>query len=293
MPSKTLDSTESMNNYPDIVKLKEKYSPQKRIPPPSRGPTESFSKNYKVFATAPKRTGITRNSRNINGTEIQDLSINSLGPPILGSRNGSPEIRSDDSLSSNGPRRPSSTGGLSPIRRSGSPIRRRHISEIELELNNNLLKRNVGSNHGISSNLEDKIKYEESQPTKRQKVSFNQEVEYNDTFTTSSLNDEDNMHATKISESNVRGYDNDQRKLVERRQEKENIYENSSLNKNDTMKIDRFIKEVNLRLKSLEDTQKEILDILCKSATEAETKERINKLQESTTHLQNSIKRNT
>ncbi|CUM51710.1 unnamed protein product [Debaryomyces tyrocola] len=292
MPPKILDNTESTNNYPDIVKLKEKYSPQKRIPPPSRGPSESFSKNYKVFATAPKRAGITSNSRNINGTEIQDLSINLLAPPILRSRNGSPEIRSDDSLSSNGPKRSSSTGGLSPIRRSGSPVRRRHISEIELELNNKLFKGSLGSDNGINSTLGDKIRYEEPQPTKRQKVSFNQEVEYNDTFTTSSLNDENNMHATKIPESKVRAYDNDHRKLVERRQEKENVHE-TSINKNNTMRINKFMEEVNLRMKSLEDTQKELLDILRKSAMEAETIDRIDKLQESTIKLQNSIKRDT
>lgn len=292
MPPKILDATESTNNYPDIVKLKEKYSPQKRIPPPSRGPSESFSKNYKVFATAPKRAGISRNSRNNNGTEIHDLSINLLAPPILGSRNGSPEIRSDDSLSSNGPKRSSNTGGLSPIRRSGSPVRRRHISEIELELNDSLFKGNVGSNHGVSSTLGDKIRHEEPQPTKRQKVSFNHEVEYNDTFTTSSLNDENNLHVTKIPESKMRGYDNEQRKLVERRQEEENAHENSP-NKNNSMRINRFMEEVNLRLESLEDTQKKLLDILCKSATEAETINRIIKLQESTIQLQNSIKRDT
>lgn len=292
MPPKILDTTESTNNYPDIVKLKEKYSPQKRIPPPSRGPSESFSKNYKVFATAPKRTGITRNSRNINGTETQDLSVNLLAPPILISRNGSPETRSDDSLSSSGPKRSSSTGGLSPIRRSGSPVRRRHISEIELELNHSLFKGSMGSNQGVSLTLGDKVRHEEPQPTKRQKVSFNQEVEYNDTFTTSSLNDENSLHATKISDSMVRGYDNYQRKLIERTQEKENAYEYSP-NKNNAMRIDRFMEEVNLRLKSLEDTQKELLDILCKSAVEAETVDRVNKLKESTTKLQKSIKRDT
>ncbi|CUM46119.1 uncharacterized protein AC631_01423 [Debaryomyces fabryi] len=293
MPPKLLESTESTNNYPNIEKLKEKYSPQKRIPPPSRGPSESFSKNYKVFATAPKRNGTIRNPRNINGIEKQDLTINLLAPPILASRNSSPEIRSDDSLSSNGPKRLSTSGGLSPIRRSGSPVRRRHISEIELELNHESIKGNTETHERVGS-LGEKARYQESQATKRQKVSFNNEVEYNDTFTTSSLNDDIDLHTATILDSKVRNYNNEKIKstITEGPQEKANVRVNV-LNMSRAARSDRFMEEVDLRLKSLEDTQKELLDILSKSTAESDTIQRINKLQESMIQLHNSIKRGT
>lgn len=293
MPPKKLESTEITNSYPNIEKLKEKYSPQKKIPPPSRGPSESFSKNYKVFATAPKRNSITINPRNMNSLEKKDLNISLFAPKMLASRNSSPEIRSDDSLGSNGPKRLSTTGGLSPIRRSGSPVRRRHISEIEMQLNQDSTKGNIDTHERIGS-LGENIKHQEPHVTKRQRVSFNKEVEYNDTFTTSSLNDENALHTATIMDSEVRSYNNEKGKptISEGPQEKVSMKVNSP-NKNSTARIDRFMKEVDLRLKSLENTQKELLDILCKSNTELDTIDRINKLQESTIQLQNSLKRGT
>lgn len=275
MPPRLTTNTDHTHTYPDIEKLKEKYSPQKKIPPPQRGPSESFAKKYKVFATAPRRN-FTVPTKNANGTDMRGIHMNILEPPSIGSRSGSP-VRSDDSISSGSSMRPFSSGGLSPIRRSGSPIRRRNISEIEQERSDGYFKRGKESTKRqyIDNRNSGTPILEVAPPMKKQKVSFNQEVEFNDTFTTSSLNDENGPNASSIPSTDVRSD-------VEKRDEV--AAENKPMNDGDfkslAINLNRFMEVCNRRLESLEDNQQELLDVVRTVAPDPSLTERLNKLQD-------------
>lgn len=288
MAPKLPGTTDNTNLYPDILKLKEKYSPQKRIPPPSRGPSASFSKNYKVFATAPKRNG-TRNITSLNGNVLFANNEKPLVPAPQLSRNSSPEIRSDDSMGSTGSRR-APNSSLSPIRRSGSPIRRRHISEIEQEVTRESQKRIHDSDSlGVNKTLQSENMATEIQPTKRPRVSFNDEVQYDNTFTTSDLNDNSSSDLRNNAKSMVRnGSTSNKGTLIEsvnmafaQKGENEDTTDMNNLKK--------ILYEVNSRLEIIEATQRDTLDVIRKSSVNSEVIDRVNHIQESMTRMQNFL----
>ncbi|CAK7905822.1 hypothetical protein CAAN3_08S02762 [[Candida] anglica] len=143
----------------DVKKLREKYSPERNVPPPQRGPSREALKQYKVFATHPQRLG-DQTPQLKNPSSNDDLNVkNSHVTKPLPHVSLSLPTRSRDSLS--------------PTRRSGSPIRRQQISEFE---------------ERSRSPIRKKQKVEEETD---KRVQFNEKVNYNDTLTTSPLNDID------------------------------------------------------------------------------------------------------
>lgn len=113
--------------YPDISKLKEKYSPQRRLKSPSRGRTEEFNKNYKIFAKAPQRS---LSDVKLERPHSSDSTVKSS---TNGGRGyGEPNTLPRKTLSSSENIRSLHLGvDHSPVRTSGSPIRRKRIADLD------------------------------------------------------------------------------------------------------------------------------------------------------------------
>lgn len=152
-----MDHNRHQVKYPDISKLKEKYSPQRRLKSPSRGGCDEFNKNYKIFAKAPQRS---LSDVKLERPHSSDLTVNS-------STNGGRGYREPNSLprktlSSSENIRPLHLGvDHSPVRTSGSPIRRRRIADLD----------HLEGHH----NTEPKMLDSHTRP-KKQKVSFDDRV---------------------------------------------------------------------------------------------------------------------
>ncbi|KAK6463970.1 hypothetical protein DFJ63DRAFT_333565 [Scheffersomyces coipomensis] len=105
-----------MSKYPEPSKLKDRYSPVKKIPPYKE--RNDNSKNYEAFAVAPGRGGLLKNGKSSGVLSVTDKDNIESVPSARASKVDSKIPQ---------PNR------FSPIKRSGSPIRRQKISEIEHE----------------------------------------------------------------------------------------------------------------------------------------------------------------
>ncbi|CCE86081.1 Piso0_005730 [Millerozyma farinosa CBS 7064] len=143
--------------YPDISKLKEKYSPQRRLKSPSRGGSEEFSKNYKIFAKAPQRS---LSDVKLERPHSSDLAVKNStnGGRGYGEPNSSPrKTLSSENI------RPLHLGvDHSPVRTSGSPVRRKRIADLDHPEAHHTTAQQVSDSHVR---------------LKKQKVSFDDRVE--------------------------------------------------------------------------------------------------------------------
>lgn len=142
--------------YPNILKLKEKYSPQRRLKSPSRGGSEVFNKNYQIFAKAPRRSlGDVKLERPHSSDLIQRSNTD-----------GAQDYENSKSLSRKiglfSENRPMHLGiDPSPVRTSGSPVRRKRIAELD---------------HSEGLHTNELILADSHGRVKKQKVSFDDRV---------------------------------------------------------------------------------------------------------------------
>lgn len=206
-----------MAKYPDVAKLKEKYSPQKRIP-------IAMLDGKPIFG-----------------------GINSLNTKLT---------RDDAGPISTGTRITRNLGGFSPIRRSGSPVRRQNISQIEQEVSR---KRRKDEETGEPDE-------EDGERRKKKTVTFNSDVQYDG---------EHEMAPPGIETNEI----------------PQNNHEISPLNDPQLIsKLLHFVSNIDQRLDVIENTQKQIITHL-QSKDSEKVPEKLESLHESIKELIQSIRR--
>lgn len=185
---------------PDVAKLKEKYSPRRKLASPQRGPSEALAKKYRMFAVSPGRKGV-RSTENSGTGEIEKLERGRLLqvpvrlPPSSSSEEDSELLKGRRGQRVHSPTRrhtsPDTLGGS--VRTSGSPLRRLTIAEIEQQCSPK------------------RQRMEEVRG--KAKVSFNQDVKFNDTSGMKKLND---LNDTSVDTLLIRGADEDDKESLRR-----------------------------------------------------------------------------
>lgn len=209
-----------MAKYPDVAKLKEKYSPQKRIP-------------IAMLDGKPVFGGI--NSLNTK------LTRDDAGPIAAGTR-----------ITRN-------LGGFSPIRRSGSPVRRQNISQIEQDVSRKRRK----------DDETDETDEENGERRKKKTVTFNSDIQYDG---------EHEMAPSGIETNEIP-------------QNNQNNLEIPPLNDPQLIgSLLHFVSNIDQRLDVIENTQKEIITHL-QSKDSDKVPEKLESLHESIKELVQSIKR--
>lgn len=223
-----------MAKYPDVAKLKEKYSPQKRIP-------IAMLDGKPIFG-----------------------GINSLNTKLT---------RDDAGPISTGTRITRNLGGFSPIRRSGSPVRRQNISQIEQEVSR---KRRKDEETGEPDE-------EDGERRKKKTVTFNSDVQYDGEHEMAPSGIEINEIPQNIHEMAPPG--------IETNEIPQNNHEISPLNDPQLIsKLLHFVSNIDQRLDVIENTQKQIITHL-QSKDSEKVPEKLESLHESIKELIQSIRR--
>ena len=213
---------------PDVNKLKGKYSPRRKLDSPQRGPSEALAKKYKMFAISPGRKGV-RSVENSRSGEIEKLETGRLLqapvrlPPSSSSEEDSEYFKGRRRQKVYSPTRrhasPDTLGGS--VRTSGSPLRRLTIAEIEQQCSPK--------------------RWQMEEGRAKAKVSFNQDVKFNDTSGIKKLND--------LSDTSV-----------------DTLFVNK-VDEDDKESLRKAIKDVATKIESVEETQQNILRFINDATT--------------------------
>lgn len=225
----------------DLEKLKEKYSPSKRMAPPLRGPSESSVNLYRVFASPPRRRSPGKRDMDIPFKREENV-FRKEDAPIMEVQSTTSSERKHNINDSNA-RKSNYFERVSPVRTSGSPLRRRHIREIEdrargtqresLELSYSSIKKADPAEH------ED----EQEHKAKKHRVSFNNEVAYNDTLTVAELNDTDRGHLKNERSYGTEKFECEMKQILQMLQEVKERLQKVEKNQENLLRISERVEE--------------------------------------------------